>query len=119
MPLPPSPLQAYLRANPWPFYVSWVISFVLMLVLVCVESARRKYPTNFLLLGAFTIAEAFLVGGRAGMGWDAPSWDRSGWLADAASSRRAWLARLWGSRGAARPARLCPTFCPTCPCRWA
>jgi hypothetical protein len=50
------------RTNRWPFWTAWGLAIGLMLVLACVEKARRVYPMNMLLLGAFTVAQAFLVG---------------------------------------------------------
>jgi FtsH-binding integral membrane protein len=54
--------QGYVRTNRWPFWTAWGLAIALMLVLACVEKARRVYPMNMLLLGAFTVAQAFLVG---------------------------------------------------------
>jgi FtsH-binding integral membrane protein len=50
------------RSNRWPFWTAWGLAIGLILVLACVEKARRVYPINMLLLGAFTVAQAFLVG---------------------------------------------------------
>lgn len=51
-----------MRYNQWPFYTAWGLSIVVMLVIICVEKARRSYPLNMIMLFVFTIAEAFLVG---------------------------------------------------------
>lgn len=55
-------INRYVRYNQWPFYTAWGLSIVLMLVIVCVEKARRSYPLNMFILFMFTIAMAFLVG---------------------------------------------------------
>lgn len=55
-------VKLYVRSNRWPFWTAWGLAIGLILVLACVEKARRVYPMNMLLLGAFTVAQAFLVG---------------------------------------------------------
>lgn len=54
--------QLYVRRNQWVFWTAWVLAIGLLLVISCVEKARRSFPTNMLLLGAFTAVQAFLVG---------------------------------------------------------
>lgn len=44
------------------FYLAWGLSFVIILAISCSESLRRKWPGNMILLGLFTICEAFLIG---------------------------------------------------------
>lgn len=87
----PSIPQAYVRSNPWPFYLSWGLSFGLLLFISCSERLRRRYallllwciagnacpsatcrtsrptchcrwPINMVLLTLFTLFQAFLVG---------------------------------------------------------
>lgn len=36
------PLQMYVRSTPWPFYLSWGLSFGLLLVIACNERLRRR-----------------------------------------------------------------------------
>jgi FtsH-binding integral membrane protein len=50
------------RSNEWVFWTAWVLAIGLLLVLSCVEKARRSFPTNMILLAAFTAVQAFLVG---------------------------------------------------------
>jgi FtsH-binding integral membrane protein len=50
------------RRNSWTFWTAWIFALALMLVLACVEKARRVFPMNMILLGAFTVAQAWLVG---------------------------------------------------------
>ena len=42
--------------------VAMVLTIVIICAISCCETARRTSPTNMLLLSAFTICEAFLVG---------------------------------------------------------
>lgn len=39
-----------------------IVSFVIQLVLICCRSVSRSVPTNFILLGIFTLLEAFAFG---------------------------------------------------------
>lgn len=55
-------LQLYVRRNQWVFWTAWALAIVMLLVLSCVEKARRSFPTNVILLAAFTAVQAFLVG---------------------------------------------------------
>jgi protein lifeguard len=48
--------------NVWLFWVALVILIVTMIALACFESVRRTSPMNFVFLGIFTVAEAFLLG---------------------------------------------------------
>lgn len=45
----------------WFFWVCLVVNIILLYVLVYVRSASRKVPVNFVLLGIFTLTEAYLV----------------------------------------------------------
>lgn len=40
--------QAYVRSNPWPFYLSWGLSFGLLLFISCSERLRRRYAVLLL-----------------------------------------------------------------------
>ncbi|KIZ07493.1 hypothetical protein MNEG_0461 [Monoraphidium neglectum] len=44
------------------YYAAWGVAFGIVLVISCVEKARRQFPLNVILLGLFTLAEAWLVG---------------------------------------------------------
>lgn len=48
--------------NSWTLWVAMAVTIVLVLVLACCEGPRRKAPTNYILLGTFTLAESFLLG---------------------------------------------------------
>ena len=58
------PLGAYCAqySGMWILYVSMVGVFVLIFILSCVESVRRHYPSNLILLFVFTGFESVLIG---------------------------------------------------------
>lgn len=45
----------------WLFYVCIGIAVVLLYALACYTTVARRVPINFILLGIFTIAEAYLI----------------------------------------------------------
>jgi len=53
------PTQMYVLTHAWPVTLSILLSFVLIVALMCMKD---KEPENMYLLGAFTLVEAFLVG---------------------------------------------------------
>jgi FtsH-binding integral membrane protein len=57
-----TPARSFVFANPWTFWASFGVSFGLILVLACSESARRSHPTNLIILFLFTACEAVLLG---------------------------------------------------------
>eukprot|EP01024_Parvocaulis_polyphysoides_P002177 TRINITY_DN10681_c1_g1_i3.p1 TRINITY_DN10681_c1_g1~~TRINITY_DN10681_c1_g1_i3.p1 ORF type:complete len:251 (+),score=23.54 TRINITY_DN10681_c1_g1_i3:107-859(+) len=58
------PIKEYIKSpqGVWAFWLAWVITLVLIIAMACSEDARRKHPTNLMMLGAFTLAESYLVG---------------------------------------------------------
>lgn len=54
-----TPTQQYVLTHAWPVYTSMVLSLIFILALMCF---KNQSPHNFILLGAFTFVEAFLVG---------------------------------------------------------
>ncbi|XP_075252838.1 protein lifeguard 2-like [Convolutriloba macropyga] len=56
------PVKDYVADQAWMLIVAIILTFGLLIALVCVESLRRKTPINFILLGLFTICESFLLG---------------------------------------------------------
>lgn len=56
------PTRRFVHNNVWLFFVALVVVFVAMITLACCGEVRRKAPTNYILLGVFTVAEAFLLG---------------------------------------------------------
>jgi len=55
-------LKLYVRRNNWVFWTAWGLAIAMLLVISCVEKARRSFPTNMILLAAFTAVQGFLVG---------------------------------------------------------
>lgn len=55
-------LFEYVQDNTWIFYGSFVGSFVTLFSLVCCIQNARTYPTNYMLLGLFTLFEGVLLG---------------------------------------------------------
>ena len=51
----------YLEDNIWILIVASVFSIALSCALVCVRKLARTVPTNYILLGGFTLAESLLV----------------------------------------------------------
>ena len=43
------------------FYLVWAVTFAIMITLVCCKGVARSVPTNYILLGIFTLGESFLV----------------------------------------------------------
>ena len=44
------------------FYTAWIATIIIVIVIACCEGPRRKAPLNFILLGAFTLCESYLLG---------------------------------------------------------
>lgn len=55
-------VKEYSHANPWLMILAMVLTFVLLIALACCPDVRRSFPTNFILLGLFTVLEAFMLG---------------------------------------------------------
>ncbi|KAK9845898.1 hypothetical protein WJX81_005493 [Elliptochloris bilobata] len=56
------PLKLYVRINRWPFYLSWFLSFGMIIAMACSERLRKQYPINYVFLAAFTIVFSFQIG---------------------------------------------------------
>nr|XP_014347937.1 PREDICTED: protein lifeguard 1 isoform X2 [Latimeria chalumnae] len=55
-------LKLWVLDNYWFTYTLLVVTFVLLLILVCCDTVRRKVPLNFIFLGLFTVAEGLMLG---------------------------------------------------------
>lgn len=55
-------VATFFYSNTWLFWISYAVMIGTMLAILCCEEARRQVPTNYILLGVFTVAEGFLVG---------------------------------------------------------
>jgi len=56
------PVKAYVQTNMWVYYSSMAVMFVCLISMACCESVRRKFPTNFIFLGVFTLCEGVMLG---------------------------------------------------------
>ena len=61
-----------MRYNAWPFYLSWGLSFAMLMAMACSDKVRRQYPTNVLFLAAFTLVFSFQIGAITSY-WDTQS----------------------------------------------
>merc|ERR1719187_54253 len=52
----------FVRENMWLLWTSMGVSLVVLFPMICVKSLRMQFPTNFILLAVFTIAEAIMLG---------------------------------------------------------
>jgi FtsH-binding integral membrane protein len=55
-------IQEYLVDNLWPLLVCAIVSLCTLICLFCFKRLARQVPTNYILLGVFTLCEAVLVG---------------------------------------------------------
>ena len=55
-------MATFSHQNPALLYIAIAFSFVLIIVLACVPSVRRKSPQNLIFLGLFTLCESWLIG---------------------------------------------------------
>ena len=46
----------------WVYYTSMGVMLVCLLSMACCDSVRRKFPTNFIFLGVFTLCEGVMLG---------------------------------------------------------
>ncbi|MCJ8731834.1 hypothetical protein PDJAM_G00203850 [Pangasius djambal] len=56
------PVQQFIQYNRILYLASYMTFMGTYLVLVCSKSARRRYPTNMILLGIFTLAMSYMAG---------------------------------------------------------
>lgn len=57
-----APTKQWALRNTWLFWVAFALVFVCLISMACCDSVRRTFPTNFIFLGIFTLAESFLLG---------------------------------------------------------
>ena len=55
-------VSKFQQENQWMFWVAFVMTFVLVIVLGCCQDFRRRWPLNIILLLLFTFCEGFLLG---------------------------------------------------------
>lgn len=54
-------MSQFMQNNVGMFVIVIIIEFIVMIVLYCNESASKQVPLNYILLGIFTLAEAYIV----------------------------------------------------------
>lgn len=50
------------QSNPVLLIVALIVVFASLIAMICCENVRRTFPTNFIMLTLFTLAETYLVG---------------------------------------------------------
>lgn len=55
-------VKTFVQRNMWVYILSLVVFIVTVLTLSCCPSMRRKFPTNIILLGIFTLAMSYMTG---------------------------------------------------------
>ncbi|CAL4060987.1 unnamed protein product [Meganyctiphanes norvegica] len=55
-------ISLWVRRNQWAYWTSYAAFIVTYMTLVCCKSVRRKWPGNFIMLGAFTLALSYMTG---------------------------------------------------------
>jgi len=56
------PVKFYVQRNMWVYYTSMGVMLVCLIAMACCDSVRRKFPTNFIFLGVFTLCEGVMLG---------------------------------------------------------
>jgi len=57
-----SSARRWARDNSYIFICAWMATIIILLVMGCFESARRKFPINFIFLIVFTVCEGVALG---------------------------------------------------------
>lgn len=52
----------FLRSHPELMWIAIIVLFVTLIAMACCEGVRRSFPTNFIFLGLFTLAQTFMLG---------------------------------------------------------
>lgn len=55
-------LRDYVQQHTWVMYTCFGISFACIIAIVCCGNVARSFPTNYIVLGIFTVAEAITLG---------------------------------------------------------
>lgn len=56
------PMPGWIQQNTGIYYAALIASIVLIIAIVCCGNLGRSYPTNYILLFGFTIAESIVIG---------------------------------------------------------
>ena len=57
-----APVKGFVRANRWFMWTCFGVCFALIIALSCCGSLRRKFPSNIILLGLFTVVWSCMLG---------------------------------------------------------
>lgn len=55
-------LKDFVVSNPAILWIAWALAFVFLIIITCFPALAQSYPNNYILLAAFTIVEAFIIG---------------------------------------------------------
>ena len=55
-------INEYVHLNSWVFWVSFAMTLIVMIVLICAGDMRRQTPWNYIFLMVFTVFEGILIG---------------------------------------------------------
>nr|CDS17706.1 NMDA receptor glutamate binding chain [Echinococcus granulosus] len=61
------PIRYWVRRNTWFYYLAYAVFFATYIALACCGNVRRKFPGNFIALGVFTLALAYMAGTLSAM----------------------------------------------------
>ncbi|KAH9498725.1 Protein lifeguard 2 [Bulinus truncatus] len=56
-----TPIKKWVQKNLWFYICAYVLFLVLYITLVCCPNVRRKYPSNFICLGLFTLVFSYMT----------------------------------------------------------
>jgi FtsH-binding integral membrane protein len=54
-------VRDWMQENFWLGYVCWFLTIILLIVIFCFKNVAKTYPKNMILLGLFTVLEAYIV----------------------------------------------------------
>lgn len=54
-------IHDWARKNTWFHTVAFIVSFVILIMITCMNKLRRKHPHNIIILFAFTVAESLML----------------------------------------------------------
>lgn len=55
-------VKLWVRRNSWAYWCSYAAFIITYLTLMCCSGVRRRWPGNFIMLGAFTLALSYMTG---------------------------------------------------------
>jgi FtsH-binding integral membrane protein len=55
-------IKQWVQSHEWAVWSALILTFVVMIVLVCVPGLVRSHPANIILLGVFTLLESYVLG---------------------------------------------------------